>query len=258
MTKFYQKSEIWFAVFWIILYVVGTSVADEISNKLGVEKVITFAYVLILSIIFLIWIFKNKLNQKYGLCKPEYGVKNFLFFLPLFVLISINFWFGIELNLTVLESVFYVLTMLCVGFVEEIIFRGFLFKAMEKDSLKPAIIVSSITFGIGHIVNLLNSSQETLVSNICQVCYAIAVGFLFVIIFYRGKSLWPCIITHGLFNACSLFLNKTAMSGLTEILVSIGIIVLAVGYSLILLKTLPKKESEIQVEPEIKKESNKK
>ena len=60
MTKFYQKSEIWFAVFWIILYVVGTSVADEISNKLGIEKVITFAYLLILSIIFLIWIFKNK------------------------------------------------------------------------------------------------------------------------------------------------------------------------------------------------------
>ncbi|MBQ9792813.1 MAG: CPBP family intramembrane metalloprotease [Clostridia bacterium] len=242
MTKFYQKSEVWFAIFWIVIYVVGTSLADELSAKLGIEKVLTFVFLLIISIVFLTWIFKNKLSQKYGLCKPAYSAKNFLFFLPLLVLISINFWFGIELNLTVLESVLYVLTMLCVGFVEEIIFRGFLFKAMEKDSLKPAIIVSSITFGIGHIVNLLNSSQETLVSNICQVCYAIAIGFLFVIIFYRGKSLLPCIITHSLFNAGSLFLNNAAMSGLTEILVSVGIVVFAVVYTLILLKTLPKKE----------------
>jgi hypothetical protein len=38
--------------------------------------------------------------------------------------------------------------------IEEVIFRGFLFKALQKDKLSVAIIVSSVTFGFGHIVNL--------------------------------------------------------------------------------------------------------
>lgn len=244
MKKLYEKSEIWFSVFWIVLYVVGTSLCDELSNQIGLSKSLTFAFLLIMSIIFFVFIFKNKLNQKYGLCKPAYKAKNFLFFFPLIALVSLNFWFGLNLNFTTTECIFYIATMLLVGFVEEIIFRGFLFKAMEKDSLKPAIIVSSLTFGIGHIVNLLSSGLENIISNLCQVAYAIAVGFLFVIIFYRGKSLWPCIITHSLFNAFSLFLNTKTFSGTTEIIVSIGIVVFAVIYSLILLKTLPNKNEQ--------------
>ena len=52
--------------------------------------------------------------------------------------------------------VFAVLSMLLVGYVEEILFRGFLFKALiPKDGVKIAVIISSVTFGIGHIVNLL-------------------------------------------------------------------------------------------------------
>ena len=48
--------------------------------------------------------------------------------------------------------------MLCVGFAEEVIFRGFLFRAMEKDNVKTAIIGSSVTFGLGHVLNLVNGS----------------------------------------------------------------------------------------------------
>ena len=93
--------------------------------------------------------------------------------------------------------------MINVGFIEEIIFRGFLFKMMEKENVKSAIIVSSITFGIGHIVNLLNGAD--LVPTLLQICYAISIGYLFVIIFYKSKSLVPCIITHCLVNSLSIF-----------------------------------------------------
>ena len=33
------------------------------------------------------------------------------------------------------------------GVVEEIIFRGLLFKAIDKDNVKEAIIISAVTFG---------------------------------------------------------------------------------------------------------------
>ena len=141
-----------------------------------------------------------------------------------------------------METALYVLSMLCVGFLEELIFRGFLFKAMEKDGVKSAIIVSSVTFGIGHIVNLFNGSGATLLPNLCQVVSAIAIGFLFVVMFYRGKSLIPCILAHQFINVTSFFANESAIDNTTRIVKSIIICVIALVYACILLKTLPKRE----------------
>ena len=162
------------------------------------------------------------------------------------MLLTVNFWFGISLEVSLIESIFYILTMLCVGFVEEIIFRGFLFRAMQKNSLKAAIIVSSLTFGMGHIINLFTSGFSNVVPTICQIFYAAATGFLFVILFYKGLSLLPCILTHSLFNAFSLFYNVYAVSLLAEILVSLFIITLTVVYALIILKTVPNEETNIE------------
>lgn len=57
---------------------------------------------------------------------------------------------------------------------------------MGNENVKRAIIVSAVTFGIGHIVNLLNGAE--LIPTLMQICYAISRGYLFVIIFYKSKS----------------------------------------------------------------------
>jgi membrane protease YdiL (CAAX protease family) len=100
--------------------------------------------------------------------------------------------------------------MINIGFIEEVIFRGFLFRMMEKNNVKSAIIVSSLTFGIGHIVNLLNGAD--LIPTLMQICYATATGYLFVILFHKSKSLLPCIITHCLVNSLSIFQVETTLS----------------------------------------------
>ena len=246
MNKFYEKNEIWFAVIWIVVYVVGASLADMLSGMVGVEKSITLPFLFLLSAFFVVWIFKSNLKDKYGLCKPIGKVKNYLFYIPLLVLVSINFWFGVKLNYSPLESTLYAVSMLLVGFVEEIIFRGLLFKAIAKENVKVAIIVSSVTFGIGHIINLISSGGENILSNLLQVCYAMAVGFMFVVMFYRGKSLIPCIITHSLVNAGSTFQNVTAVQGsYLEIIEAGVIIVIAIVYAIVLWRTLPKREEEL-------------
>ena len=74
---------------------------------------------------------------------------------------------------------------------------------MSKDNIKSAIVVSSITFGIGHIVNLFMGAE--LIPTLLQICYATSIGYLFVTIFYKSKSLVPCIITHSIMNALSVF-----------------------------------------------------
>ena len=84
--------------------------------------------------------------------------------------------------------------MLWVGFLEEVIFRGLLFKAIAKDNVKTALIISSVTFGLGHLLNLVNGSGAGIAENLLQVTGAIAIGFLFVILYYRGGRFFPCII----------------------------------------------------------------
>lgn len=188
MKKLFMKDETWFAVLFIIIYVVGMSIADNISNMIGIQKSITSLFAISLSVIICIFVKKNDLLNYYGLVKPSFAPNKLLFYVPLVILSTVNIWFGFKLNYGVFETLFLVLSMVFVGFLEEIIFRGFLFKAMSKDNIKSAIILSSITFGIGHIVNLINGSGAELYANILQVCYATAVGFLFVILVYRGKS----------------------------------------------------------------------
>ncbi len=122
------------------------------------------------------------------------------------------------------------------------IFRGFLFKAMEKDGIKSAIIVSSVTFGIGHLVNLFNGSGMELVNNLCQICFAIAVGFLLVTIFYRGGSLLPCIIVHSAINTLNIFANEAGVTVEKQIIHALVLILITVAYNLVLTKTLPKNQ----------------
>ena len=115
-----------------------------------------------------------------------------------------------------------------------VIFRGLLFKAMAKDGVSSAIIVSSVTFGIGHMVNLFNGSGAEWLPNLLQVVYAIAIGFAFVMIHCRTKSLLPCIFTHSVFNGLSAFADEAAMTLQTEIISGILLAVIAGGYALYL------------------------
>ena len=243
MQKLYRKSEIWFAIIWIIVYVVGTGLADGLSEQIGVEKGITLPYLLILCAVALVWMRKNGLFQKYGLCATDIKAVRFLYYIPLLGIVSCNFWFGTAWDGAVLKTVLFMASMICVGFLEEIIFRGFLFKAMAKENLTAAVIVSSVTFGIGHIVNLFNGSGADLLTNLCQVCYAMAGGFLFVILFYRGKSLWPCIAAHAAVNALSVF-EMPAKTAQMHIISAAILTFISLAYALILLKTLPKAEKE--------------
>lgn len=133
--------------------------------------------------------------------------------------------------MTLFETVLYILTMFGVGFLEEIIFRGLLFNAMLKDNVKAAIIVSSLTFGMGHIINLFNGSGSELVPNLLQVVYASAAGFMFVMIYYRTKSLVVCIVTHGLFNALSAFANETNLSFQNQMVSCALLVLISGGYA---------------------------
>lgn len=238
MKKIYDKNELNFALIWIGIYVVMLSVGDSISGTIGLQKIVTAPVGIVLTIIMYLWISRNDLKKKYGLCSFEGSAKKYLYFIPFVLLATTNLWRGLSLNLTVVESILYVISMLCVGFLEEVIFRGFLFKAICKSNVKQAIIISSVTFGFGHIVNLLNGRDT--VATLLQMCYAVAIGFVFTIVFYKGKSLWPCIITHGVINSLSAFANVSEATIHNRLASCIFLCVVSVGYALYILKKTEK------------------
>lgn len=232
--RLYEKSEIWFAVAWIIAYIVLASAGDSLSAAVGISKVITLPVLIALSAALFSFVKKNGLMIKYGLCKPQLPAARMLYYIPLIVLLTVNLWYGIRLNQSLPETLLYVLSMFCVGFLEEMIFRGLLFQAMAKDSVRSAIVVSSVTFGAGHIVNLVNGSGADLLPTLLQVIYAVAIGFTFVMIFWKTRSLVICIITHSVFNGLSAFANEAAMTSQRQIISGVFLAAIAAGYALYL------------------------
>lgn len=243
MTKLYKKSEIAFAILWIAAYVVLSSIADQLSESVGIPKSVTAALHAAMSLVLFLWIRKNGLSVKYGLCRSGVPAKRFLYYLPLAVIASTALWSGTGLPYGPAGTVCFVISMCCVGFLEEVIFRGLLFRAMEKDGLKTAAAVSALTFGLGHIVNLFNGSGRTLASSVFQIVFAILVGFALVLIFIRSGSLIPCILFHSANNALHAFeAEGAADTGRFMALNAALIFAVLGGYLLYLVRAFPEKK----------------
>ena len=228
MKSIFEKHETLFCILLIVAYLVINSFClqnfciTDIRSVL-INTIFSFTLIIIMKML-------HKTSY-YGLTKVTH-YKDYLYFIPLFLIASVNLWNGIHINHSPNEIIFHILTMINIGFIEEIIFRGFLFKMMAKDNLNIAIHVNAITFGIGHIVNLLNGAD--LIPTLLQISYAISIGYLFVIIFYKSGSLLPCIITHAIVNALSIFRVESESS---LYLTSLFLIIVPLIYATYIIKT---------------------
>ena len=245
MKKLFKKDESMFAVVLIIIYVVGSTLVSKISDKIGIHFLGEAILGIVLTGIILKFICKNHLAAHVGLCKSGVSSSKMLFYVPLVLIATCSVWFGFAPQYTALECVLRIVMMFCVGFLEEIIFRGFLFRGMAASNFKVAVIVSSVTFGAGHIVNLLNGYN--FLQNVCQILYAIAIGFLLVMIFIRTGSLIACILFHSVNNALSTFASFDLLTNLTHstqtnlLIHAAIIIVLTLGFLAYIMKFVPKK-----------------
>lgn len=239
MKKLYEKNELTFALVCIVTYCALQSFANPLNEIIGIEYFASAIFCILQSVIILGFIIKNNLSKRYGLCKSPIPSVRFLYYVPLVILATSNLWNGVAVNFSLIGSIFRIACMLCVGFLEEVICRGFLFKALAKDNAKTAIIITSVTFGMGHLLNLVNGSGMGLMENLFQIALAVAIGFLFVLLFYRGQSLLPCIITHSVINMSSTFANTTGLTLKQHIIDNLIMLAVIAAYSFILTKTLP-------------------
>lgn len=245
MKKLFDKNEVTFAIVLIIVYVLGSTLMVQLSGMIGIEFLAETVFDAILFALIAVFIAKNKLGEHLGLCRAEVPAGKMLFYIPLPIIAAVGVIFGFEPQYEPVTLALHTASMLLVGFLEEIIFRGFLFRGMAKNNMTAAIIVSAVTFGIGHIVNLLNGYD--LISSLIQIVFAVMVGFLLVFIFVRTGSLIACIAFHSLNNILSAFGSAQVLVDLAGSeqggqLLNVGIrIVIAAAYLLFILGTTPKK-----------------
>ena len=122
----------------------------------------------------------------------------------MWILATSNIWDGFSPSYHGASLVRAAFSMLLVGFVEEMIFRGFLFKAMLRENKTiVAIIVSAVTFGMGHIVNLFTGQAGF--ETIMQIIFAVSWGFILTMVCYKSESIIPCIIAHAMIDVLSVF-----------------------------------------------------
>ena len=208
MRKFYETKPVLFAILWIVIYVVlvaplrGSYGDGSLQMLLGLVAV---SAALLAMIRFL------GIEKELGMTRWLQNGKALLWLLPMWVLSTGNLWGGVGLRYAGINTLMAVLSFLLVGVVEEIVFRGFLFNGMRRTGKLPvAVVVSALTFGMGHIVNLLtgHATTETLV----QMIFAVSWGFMFTFAYLKGGSLLPCIAIHSLIDVLSVFARDNVVA----------------------------------------------
>lgn len=132
--------------------------------------------------------------------------------------------------------------LIFVAIAEELFFRGLLFRELvfsyDLKSTLAALGVSTL-FGVLHLLNIF--SYATLHYAIVQALCAFAISFNLSAIYYRFKSIVPCIVIHALINITSIgldsWLEKLSLDSFeTTVFLIAAVLYLVHGYRLFSVK----------------------
>lgn len=155
-------------------------------------------------IVFLIVIKNKKIDcKKMGYGKINWN-KRMLFYLPsllVFIPVAVKGFEGKDLG-----SFFGILLLyLMVGIVEEVYYRGVAKHFLDKNfSIMPAIIISSLIFGLGHTSSFMMSND--VLETLLVVLNALIFGFMATCLLYLTNTIYPLMLIHFLFDFESKFI----------------------------------------------------
>ena len=208
MTRLYRKSEWSFALLWIAVYLAGAGLAGMPAAPAGLPFLYPALFHGALAVFLPAWIRRNGLCEKYGFFLPRYPLSRAWFFLPLWAAAGFPLFFCPALQPSAAPC--FVVSLVCAGFLEELLFRGFLFRALEGAGPRRAVVLSSLAFSLCHLANWFGG--RPLGETVLQMVFAAGAGVALAVLFYKGGSLLPCILFHSLNNALSAF-AAPAVSG---------------------------------------------
>ena len=143
-----------------------------------------------------------------GFQKPVSGMATrFLYYVPLIIVALAAFASGImsdDSGLFIPNLIF----TLGIGLTEELYFRGIICN-MWKEKETKAIIISSVLFGMSHLLNVMGGAG--LAETLLQMAFAFTYGVVMAFVILRTKSIWPCILLHAFHDFCGFITNEGDM-----------------------------------------------
>ena len=123
--------------------------------------------------------------------------------------------------------VLFVATM-AVGFNEEVWFRGIVLTGYRRTmDDNRAIAVTAVLFGLGHLVNA--ALGLSVADVLTQVVATTVGGIVFGVIRVRTGSIFPAVVTHGLYDAALLSIAPDAEEFGTVLLGRLLVLIAVVG-----------------------------
>ena len=180
--------------------------------------------------------------SKLGFRGAEKGAaKRMLYFSPLLLIAFSPFAAGVDWNGEAPFLFANLFLTLGIGMAEEIFFRGIICGLWLKHGTVKAMILSSILFGLSHILNIAGGAKlgETLL----QICFALVYGMVFALIFAESGSIIPCVLLHALHDFCS-FISGDGSAQFEVVLGAVQFIVLLAYFIYLLRVTARKGERE--------------
>ncbi|MCC2592045.1 CPBP family intramembrane metalloprotease [Tessaracoccus sp. OS52] len=229
MKRLHNASPIWHAMVWIVIYIGTSAIGDAGSAQLGRPNLLTAPFMLLLTAASIIYLTRNGWLRDYGVTGVEKtDLRPALWFLPLLLMSVLLYTLGLATDRDALDVILVVGLMVGVGFLEELVFRGFLYKAIRaKGGVARAALIAGTTFGLGHIVNLLNG--YTGIEQLIQVVLGIGIGVALCLLFELTGSIMAGAIFHTLLNISG---SVTADNMGREILAASAIMAIAVAYAI--------------------------
>ncbi|RAX48670.1 hypothetical protein DQ353_14145 [Arthrobacter sp. AQ5-05] len=199
MSKLQDTKPLGHALIWVAVYIVVVNIGDFLGEEIGFPGLTSLA-LLALSIVLVFYLRIGGRLAFYGIRPPLPGTPpSALFYVPLFAITFLQYAKGFASDLD-LRSIVYALVLVAgVGFIEELLFRGFLLQALRaRASVTRAIVISGVTFGIGHIVNLMRGYSLT--EQVLQLVAAVLIGIALAYGAVLTGSILPGVAFHALFN----------------------------------------------------------
>lgn len=224
-----KKSELFGVLSRILVYVIVMSLFESIYADHSGQAWRSIPTAIILGLLLASMARRNSFSTLGFTFSAPLPWRKVLFLFPFVIVTTANLWHGAVLRYAPLDTAWYIIAMLCIGFIEEILFRGYLLRLLLKRSTWLAILISSLTFALGHIVNLANGAE--LVPTLLQLVYALAIGLMLSVFVVKTGHLLPCCLFHGVFNALAAFSNEAGQTIGYQIAVCVVISLLSVGYA---------------------------
>lgn len=127
-----------------------------------------------------------------------------------FAILKVNIF-----DIDMYELIALILFSFCIGFFEEVIFRGLFQNKIlsyfndDKKGVILSITICSLFFSLMHIIGYFNGQNFLYTFN--QLIFTFFVGILFGIIYFCTKNIWAVIFLHGFWNL-SVFFSQINIS----------------------------------------------